>query len=387
MNRMVWSVLFTGCVVAGLTVPGEVRGQRGQFAGVELSVSNEKAPPGGMAQVKVFVTEPKPITSGGGSFTFDAYESIEGIALMNELEDVTGAAVVNGSQLTIRLASPSGTFGMDPDYPVLAVTGRIPADAPIGLKYRLEFDQGSLQLFDPLGGLYTVLTKSGHLITQSGLSIDDINPGGAVVPAGGVVTITGNSFVKGTEIKFKEAKLSQVRYISPTRIDVVVARETRMHGMGIKAANPDGSRATYFSYQRTYAMTQSDNPATPSADPVLSRTVPLVQPNMTTPASIPFPAPNENFTYGIALQNTGAAGSHVSSQLIDAGGVEVAIADIDVPPGRFTVLLLSELFNGATCAAECTVKITSATVPVQVLGIAADQVSGAAWPIAPIVSR
>lgn len=186
------------CLVGALAIDGVVRGHQ-TAAGVSLSVSKETAPPGGMAQVKVYITEPKPISTGGGSFTFEAYESVEGIALMNELEDVTGVALVRGSQVAIR-TSPSATFGLDPDYPVLAVAGRVPADTPLGTKFPLSFNPATLQLADPAGNWYVIETKAGHLVAWPGVSIHDVNPGSAVVPRGGVVTLSGSGFDPRTEI-------------------------------------------------------------------------------------------------------------------------------------------------------------------------------------------
>src|SRR5205085_3266710 len=101
--------------------------------------------------------------------------------------------------------------------------------------------------------------------------------------AGGVVTITGANFVPGTTVKFAEASIARVQYVSPTRIDVTVGTTANMHGMMIKASNPDGTSDTYFSYQRTFPMA-------PSADPVMQLVMPLLPPNEVTTATIALPA-------------------------------------------------------------------------------------------------
>jgi len=344
------------------------------FQGVSLSVSKETAPPGGMAQMKVFITEPMPITTGAGQFAFSAYGSIEGIALMNAAEDVAGLAIVRGGDMSFAFVSPSGTYGLQSDYPMLTVAGRIPADAPLGTKYPFTINASNLVLYSPAGAQYAVEAKPGHLIMAPGVSIHDVNPGSATVPAGTIVTIVGSSFTPNTKIRFSEGKLSQVRYISPSRIDVIVAQRTEMHGMMIRAENPDGTRSTYFSYQRT----RRDGT---SADPLLRDAVPLVPPHATISATLAFPPAAPDTTYGVAIQNVETADAFVSLEIVDANGIVTAGPTLTIPSNRYIVRELSELFGVAPASASA-VRVTS-TGPVQVLGAAADHVTGGATPILP----
>src|SRR3954451_17004415 len=80
-------------------------GIAGTFAGVSLSVSKEIAPPGSLAQMKVFITEPKPISTGTGSFTFSGYDSIFGINVMSPTYDAAGIALVRGNNLSLSVIS------------------------------------------------------------------------------------------------------------------------------------------------------------------------------------------------------------------------------------------------------------------------------------------
>lgn len=218
------------------------------FLGLSLSVSKETAPPGGLAQLKVFVTEPKPISTGSTSFSFDAYDAILGIAVMSPAQDTYGVALVRGTAIGISMVSTTSSYGTWVDYPVLTVVGHVPATVPLGTKFPLAIDPAAIQFLDPFGVLYPVDVKAGHLVAGGGVSISDVSPGSAMLPAGSVVTITGMNFTPNTNIKFREAKLSEVRYVDAGRIDVVLAQALRMHGVLIKASNPDGSQATYYSY-------------------------------------------------------------------------------------------------------------------------------------------
>ena len=342
------------------------------FPGVSLSVSKETAAPGALAQMKVFITEPKPITTGGGSMTFSAYGSISGIALSSHAQDTYGVAVVRGNAISLSAISPSATFGDAIDYPLLTIVGTVPAGTPIGTKFPLNIDPNSMQLYDPSGALYPLEVKNGFLVAGNTVSVADVNPGSAIVPAGGVVTITGNNFVPGTNVKFAEASIARIIYVSPTRIDVVLGTTANMHGMMIKVSNPDGTSDVYFSYQRTRADSLS-------VDPVLQFAVPLVPPVSVTSANITLPAPSASTTFGVALQNIGAANANASISVLDASGNVLATAPLGVTVNHFVVRGLGELFGSAPAGAA-SVHVTS-DVPVEVVGISADQIAGTAKPV------
>ena len=355
-------VAFTGFTLVGAAA----------FPGVSLSVSKETAPPGGMAQLKIFITEPKPISTGSTSFSFDAYDEIVGIAVMSPAQDTFGVALVRGTNIGISVRSIGSSYGTWVDYPILTIVGHVPAVTPIGTKFPLVVDPAAIQLWDPFGVLYPTEVKSGHLVAGTGVAISDVSPGSAMLPAGSVVTITGTNFSPGTNIKFREAKLSEVRYVNSGRIDVVLAHALRMHGVQVKASNPDGSQATYFSYQRTRTVS-------PSADPILRYAVPLMPPTEVTTAMLTLPDVSPTTTYGLALQNIESVGAIATVDLLDPSGGVVATTSVPVPASRFVVRELSELFGVAPSTAWA-VRVTSSR-PVQVLGMAADQTNDTAMPI------
>src|SRR5436190_8837704 len=83
-----------------------------------VRVSSEMAPPGGMAQVKVLLTSPQPITGGGLRFD-GALSAADGISLFSSAGDVFGVAVQDGQSVSVRFVSPGGTFGTNADYPLM----------------------------------------------------------------------------------------------------------------------------------------------------------------------------------------------------------------------------------------------------------------------------
>ena len=339
------------------------------FAGVSLKIGNETVEPGGIVQVKLFVTEPKPISTAGGMLRIAGFSSFDGIALMSPAGDTLGVAVVTGTELTLSILSPSATFGTNPDYPVVTVTGRVAATIPMGATFPLEIDEASLQLTDASGAVYPTHANDGLLEIAPNVGIDDVTPGSAVVLEGGVVTIVGRGFRSSTRVKFKEMLLSDVVYVDSSHIQVTVAQPTRMHGQGIRIVNRDGAETNYFSYQRTARQGTSIHPT-------LRATVPIFSDTEYTDTFVDV----DGATTGLALQNRQPVPALVAAELLDANGRLRAAGSVMVRPGRFVLAEISELFGVAYSPSQ--VVRVRALGPIQVMGVAVDA-AGNATPIPP----
>ena len=72
----------------------QVFGSGGGTTGpLTVRISSETAPPNGVAQMKLLLTAPKPISTGFADMGFDSSSiDILGIALFNNTGDVSGAA-------------------------------------------------------------------------------------------------------------------------------------------------------------------------------------------------------------------------------------------------------------------------------------------------------
>lgn len=325
--------------------------------GVSLKVSREVAPPGAIAQMKVFVTEPKPITTGYAGLEFDAYDDVVGIALASG--DTAGIAVVRGGQIALSVLSPSGTFGTDLDYPVLTIAGRVAATAQVGVRIPMSIDPASLQLTDSTGAVYPAEVKDGYLLSGGELSIGDVVPGSADLSTGDVVSIFGTGFSPDSKVRLKETPLADVQYVSPTRIDVVLAAPARMHGKAIRVKNRDGFEVTYFSYQRTHRSGST-------ADPVLRDVVPI----FAGPPSGMQAIDVFETTAGLALQNLDATDTLAFVEFLDAGGSLLASGTIEVPASSYVVRSLSEIF-GSSLGTSGVITVAGAA-PLQALGVEVD---------------
>src|SRR5215469_9641346 len=86
---------------------------------ISLHIPDESAPPGGVVQMKVLVTEPSPVSSGGPRFAEFSAASVIGIQLFNPNGDVNGVAMVGSSMVNVAYVSSTGTQGSD--YPIMTV--------------------------------------------------------------------------------------------------------------------------------------------------------------------------------------------------------------------------------------------------------------------------
>src|SRR5690348_1625082 len=98
-------------VVGLMSLAGSVRAlAQGEaaFAGVELTIPDETVPPGGMLQLKVQITEPKPILKGGQKARYVApfLGAVQGIALFSPSGDASGTAVLSKGTAQFSLSSP-----------------------------------------------------------------------------------------------------------------------------------------------------------------------------------------------------------------------------------------------------------------------------------------
>src|SRR6266850_1572387 len=75
--------------------------------GLSLRVSNEVAPPGGIAQMKVTLTEPRPISTGRMFFSAASFD-FAGVAVISPANDTYGVAQIDGRQLGFAVQSPTG---------------------------------------------------------------------------------------------------------------------------------------------------------------------------------------------------------------------------------------------------------------------------------------
>ncbi len=343
----------------------------------EIRISNEIAPPGGMAQIKVSLTSPKPIITGNmtadlSDFMFD---SIDGIAMFSSTGDVVGAATVNGRKINARFTSPNGTFGSVTDYPILTIAVTLSKFAVPGQKVTVALDPNASFWQDLLGPV-TVSLIPGSITVGGSVSITNVLPGGGAIPAGGVVNVLGMGFSQKTKFIIKGLNVASIQYVSPTQFQVVAKQAGPLDGVQFVALNPDNSTDSYFSYMRGV-------PQGVSSQPLLAVTVPVFSLLTATEAVLPSTIStqlNPDYFTGIALQNPSPGPVAVTVEARASDTSLLGTTAFTLTNGSRISREASELF-GATLPTGAYMRVL-ASQPVQVMGMLGRVSTGTVLPLA-----
>lgn len=346
-----------------------------------IRISSEVAPPGGMAQMKVLLTSPMPITSGGMFMDMSSvdFSSIDGIALFNATGDVSGAAVVTGSAVDMKFTSPNGTFGATLDYPIMTVAMRLKSTAQVGQVFPVALNSSASFWQNLLGLPYPVELKPGSITVGGTLSVTNVIPGGGVLPAGATFRILGMGFSTQTKVQVNPIKAATVQYISPTEIRVTVKDGGLLDGTKIIVTNPDNTSDTYYSYLRGV-------PVGVSSRPLLARTVPAFSVLTVFEAVLPStisPTVNPDYFTAIALQNPTSVDTSVTVESHDASGALTGSITVALPSGSRITREASELF-GSVLPTGGYLRVRS-TQPVQAMGLLGNDRTGVVLPLTMVV--
>ena len=354
-------------------------GPSGSSNQISLHIPNETAPPGGVAQMKLMVTAPTPISSGGPRLAFDGtFDDVLGIELFNPSGDVNGAAVINGSQVSVFYTTSSGAQGTD--YPIMTIALHVRPDATPGTQAQFSLDPSSTWMLGLLGPA-TLKPMTPAVVTVGGtISITNVVPGGGVLPAGAIVNIQGIGFQPNTQIQLSAIKASSIAVVSPNEIQVTLAEATNMTGQKIQVVNPDGSQDTYFSYLRGIPLVRSARPRLQSTVPIFSSV---------THSKAVFGAfgtlPPSQFS-GVAIQNPGTVAADVTVSLCSAQNAVLGYSTITVPPGYRLMEETSEL-TGGVAPPFGSYLVVSSSAPVQTFGFIADGSQSTLSPFAAIAAQ
>lgn len=355
-------------------VLGAVTTTAAQTLPMEVRTADETAVPGGVLQLKLEVTEPRPIFTGGGGWSFDGYDQFLGLAVGGS-PDSAAVGVMRGARLKLRMVAPSNDLAVI-DYPILVTALRVPATASVGHTSPANI---VIDSFTGPGGVPIQTIGQPGVITVGGVTdawIGNVTPGSATVPAGGVITITGGGFRNGPVSLTLKGTPATFTVVDDNTITVVPSRAVTMHGTEVLMDVGNGGnrqRLSYYSYQRT-------TPFVTSGDPLFSAVEPGFQRLHWTAAMVSFPAPVAGKALGLALQNTSGADSTVTVRLVN-GAAPAAPLTFSLPENTRVSVSLAELFR-TSCTAACTVRVAASSA-VEVLGLLGDRPADAVDPVLP----
>jgi hypothetical protein len=374
-----------------ITVRTNVSGQEPAFAGVSLSVASPTVPPGGLLQMQVFITEPKPILKGRQRTTLKTAPSaaasrgfmaeaaaafplggIRDAALFSTGPDVSGVAVTTSTGTQFFFSSPLTSFGSSIDTPVMAASYPVLSTAKAGQKVGLALDPGESVWLDPNGNPYPTELKSGSMTVGGTLSVSDVVPGGGTVPAGSVISIKGVGFQPNSKVDFGEGRVISQQFINSTLIKVTLRDAIQVRGQRIRVENSGNERATYFPFQRTTKMGSSTHALIAESYPLFPKTA----------LTVGYFRPSLHGTVfsGLALQNLNSLDQTATLQLYSKAGVLLSERMITLARNTRFVRDLVELFPGVTPADGTKLKVTS-TKGIQMLGLLGDDSASTVLPV------
>jgi uncharacterized protein (TIGR03437 family) len=295
-------------------------------ADLALRISGETAPAGGWAQIKVFSQTPQLVASGRIVMTFDPaiFGTISSVAVFSAQGDAMGIAAVDGTSLDVSFSSPANGIGQLPHLPVLTVTIPILATAHAGTVSPITLDASQSLWTGPQYTSYSVTADPGSVTVAGTLSVQNLTPGGGLLPAGALVRIHGAGFSAATTATVDGVAISNTQFAGPGEIDLTLAGAADLTGKRVELRNPDGSLVEYF----------SSMPSVPDQSPAY---VPSIQPllSMQTWTSVAV-----TFTVrggAIALQNPNATAVDVVLQTPTPVSIQETQTTVTIPPGALRV--------------------------------------------------
>lgn len=214
---------------------------------LSLKIRHESVPRGGIVQMKLFITEPKPIITGDTEASFDGF--LEGVAINSPAGDAVGIATYQNGRLRVKISSPLASLGMDPDYPVLTAAFRIRPELPEGAQLPMTLNLAATVWRGPLGFTYPMHYNAGTLTVKGALSVSDVLPGGGPIAAGQTFRILGTGFRRDTRVQVNEADVRS-ETISSQEIHVTPRVAFVLDGKRLTVRNGSDERVRYYSYAR-----------------------------------------------------------------------------------------------------------------------------------------
>jgi uncharacterized protein (TIGR03437 family) len=347
-----------GCVILTLLA--------GRLAAADLAlqISNETAPPGGWAQVKVSAVTPQLVATGRIVMKFDpaVFGNIADVSVFSAQGDAMGVATVNGQSLDVTLYSKAGGIAQLTHLPVLTVTVPVLDTARAGTVSAITLDAGQVRWTDAGNNVFAVTAAPGSVTVGGSLSVKNLSPGGGLLAAGALVRLTGTGFTAGTTASIDGVSISRVQFASAGELDLTLGGAADLTGKRVVVRNPDGTQAEYF----------SSSPSAPDQPPTgFANIRPLLSTQTWTGASVTFTERGG----GIAIQNPNSTAVDVILQQQSAVLVQESQTTVTVPPGALQIYRTG-IVGGVGFRAF-------AALPVRMLGLGFPGPGGGIFPAPP----
>jgi uncharacterized protein (TIGR03437 family) len=320
-----------------------------------LQVSNETAPAGGWAQIKVFANPPRQTTVGALTMDFDptVFGDISNVAVFSATGDAAGYARVNGKHVDAHFSSPSGGIGQLPNLPVFVVSIPVLAGVPAGATSLLTLDptgspsnpykQSGPAWMDKAGNACSTTVSPATFRVSGNMSVRSVTPGGGLLPKGTILQIRGAGFDSSTAVTIDGVSIGSTQLVSSQEIDATLGGATEMTGERVRLTNAAGGQVDYF-------LALPSAPTSPAAltDPTLHVLLPLTTYQL---AQFGYPT-NYKIHIFLALQNPTLAPVTVTFfdylHLYPTYGATPLQQTITIPPGEIGIVSTLSIRPNAT---------------------------------------
>src|SRR5215510_14895756 len=329
---------------------------------LEFKIADATVPPGGIYQLQLRLTEPKPMGMGSSGFMFSAsaFSGEVGAAINSPSGQAAGVALPTASGLQVAFISPDATLGTA-EYPIITIALQVRADAPPGLQTPVSLDLANSSFLNAAGQPLAATAKPGTLTVGGTLNVSNILPGGSTVPAGSPISILGTGFTPSTVVQVEEAHVVTTQFISSGELDITLGTTILLGRVRVRV-NTGTELVTFYPYLRAAEIGQGGTALLLNADPMFSQV-------MYTGASLPWISGSTIFT-GLSLQNPGSNPAEVTLQLLSS--TNNVLQTLSFPlPGKSKMTRDLVDFFGQPPGSGSKVVIQS-TQPIQLLGLQGD---------------
>lgn len=346
-------------------------------SGVSLRISTETAPAGSVAQIKLSLTEPKPIIKT--KLTMDGFDEelfdILGISLRSPQGEAWGVARYEKGMLQVEAASPGGALGATAEYPLLTIAVRVKGGEE-GQMLPFQLDLAGSEFLNHLGLPYAAEVKPGGVVVGGTLAVENVLPGGGRIEAGGVFHITGKGFRQLERLQIEGAEGLNWEARSDELLEVFTPVPLILDGAPIALRNSAKERVDYYSYLRPHVEAEELTAFAASL-------VPLVAAVDLSVFELPRMGP-EGAAYGmVALENAGAEPAEATLTLLNEDGVWLGEQVVLVNSSARVMRTVPALFPGASAGAGAWVRV-QCTQPLRGMGLRVNEAESLALPVAPI---
>jgi hypothetical protein len=372
MGTLPGTILGMAAVALFTLASGTCRAQT-TAPGIWVTIANATVPPGGLYQLQVLVTEPKPVGAGSQGITFSSavFGTGVGASVNSPSGQSSGVALHTTSGFSVALISPDAQLGTGNDSPIMTIVLPVRSDALPGTQTTISLDQSTVFL-DASGQPYSPLQVSAGTLTIGGtINITSVTPAGVQVAAGSTIAIWGTGFTSSARADVEGANVVTSKLVSSNEIDITLDQTILLDGVRVRVENST-QRVMYYPYLHTAEIGSSSNP-------VIAATAPLFSRVTYTAATLPWTRNGTAFT-GLALQNPNQVPAQVTLQLLSSGNQVLQTSSISIPGVSKMTEDILDFFPQPPAGAVAVHIISSGAI--QMLGMHGDT---AARTIAPVI--